>query len=107
MPGGEHAIVDLEKLTAYCLSPQHPRGKHKARVFAALGFGADDAGDLRTALLTAAASLDARPRATDGFGDRYVIDFEVKGPKRTGVIRSLWIVRRGETAPRLTTCFVK
>ena len=35
MPGGEAAIVDLAKLTGYCLNPEHPRGKHKARVFAA------------------------------------------------------------------------
>ncbi|MEO8681206.1 MAG: DUF6883 domain-containing protein [Vicinamibacterales bacterium] len=27
--------------------------------------------------------------------------------KATAVVRSLWIVRRGETAPRLTSCFVK
>ena len=35
MPGSEAAIVDLAKLTGYCLNPEHPRGKHKARVFAA------------------------------------------------------------------------
>ena len=39
LPGGEDAIVDPEKLTGYCLNPEHPRGKHKARVVAtALGF---------------------------------------------------------------------
>ena len=31
-------IVDRQKLTGYCLNPDHPRGKHKARVFAKLGF---------------------------------------------------------------------
>jgi hypothetical protein len=34
MPGGHAAIVDRQKLTEYCLNPEHPRGKHKARVFA-------------------------------------------------------------------------
>jgi len=33
MPGGDKAIVEREKLTGYCLNPNHPRGKHKARVF--------------------------------------------------------------------------
>jgi len=43
LPGGEDAIVDPEKLTGYCLNPEHPRGKHKARVFAtALGFTSEN-----------------------------------------------------------------
>jgi len=40
MPDGDAAIVDRQKLTGYCLNPEHPRGKHKARVFATLGFTA-------------------------------------------------------------------
>ena len=35
LPNGERAVVELEKLTDYCLNPEHARGKHKARVFAA------------------------------------------------------------------------
>ncbi|HXG48805.1 MAG TPA: hypothetical protein VNO52_14360, partial [Methylomirabilota bacterium] len=34
LPNGERAIVDIQKLTAYCLNLQHTRGRHKARVFA-------------------------------------------------------------------------
>ena len=107
IPGGEAAIVDRQKLTGYCLNPEHPRGKHKARVFATLGFTAENADELRTALLRAAASTDAQPTASDEFGDRYVIEFEIKGPRAKGIITSTWIVRRGESAPRLTSCFVK
>jgi len=108
LPGGEDAIVDPEKLTGYCLNPEHPRGKHKARVFAtALGFTAENADDLRAALLTAAAAAEAQPAASDRFGDRYVLEFEIKGPRGAGVVRSTWIVRRGESSPRLTSCFVK
>ena len=107
MPGGETAIVDREKLIGYCLNPEHPRGKHKARVFATFGFTVENADDLRVALLTAAATVDARPAASDQFGDRYVSEFEVKGPGGTGMLKSSWIVRRGERRPRLTSCFVK
>jgi len=47
MPGGDHAIIKRGKLTGYCLNPEHPRGKHKARVFAtALGFTAENADEL-------------------------------------------------------------
>ena len=108
MPGGEAAIVDLEKLTGYCLNSEHPRGKHKARVFAtALGFTARNADELRAALLTAAATADAQPVASDRFGDRYVLEFEIIGPRDARVVKSAWIVRRGESSPRLTSCFVK
>ena len=107
LPGGDAAIVDLQKLTGYCLNPEHPRGKHKARVFAKLGFTAENATDLRAALLTAAATADAQPAASDQFGDRYVIEFEISGQRGSGTVRSTWIVRRGETRPRLTSCFVK
>jgi hypothetical protein len=107
LPGGDAAIVDRQKLTGYCLSPEHPRGKHKARVFATLGFTAENADELRVALLTAGATADAQPAASDQFGDRYVIEFELRGPRGSGVVRSAWIVRRGETSPRLTSCFVK
>ena len=31
-PNGERAIVDIAKLTDYCLNPEHARGKHKARI---------------------------------------------------------------------------
>jgi hypothetical protein len=107
MPGADGAIVDPEKIRGYCLNPEHPRGKHKARVFATLGFTVENAEALRAVLLNAAATRDAQPAQSDEFGDRYVIEFEVRGPLRAGVVRSTWIVRRGETLPRLTSCFVK
>jgi Domain of unknown function (DUF4926) len=62
IPGGDAAIVDRQKLTGYCLNPEHPRGKHKSRVFATLGFTAENADELRTALLRAAASGVGRIR---------------------------------------------
>jgi hypothetical protein len=57
LPRAEHALVDLGKLRDYCLSPIHPRGRHKARVFrAALGLNPSDAAWLRTAILAAVAT---------------------------------------------------
>lgn len=108
LPGGEQAVVDPEKLVGYCLNLEHPRGKHKARVFGSvLGFSAQNADELRAALLAAAAAREAVPAASDRFGERYLIDFEISGPRGTGTVRSAWIVRRGERVPRLTSCYVK
>ena len=61
IPGGDGAIVDRQKLTGYCLNPEHPRSKHKARVFATLGFTAENDDALRASLLTAVATGDAQP----------------------------------------------
>jgi hypothetical protein len=72
-----------------------------------LHFTAENADQLRAALLRAAASGDAQPAASDQYGDRYVLEFEIEGPQAAGIVRSTWIVRRGESAPRLTSCFVK
>jgi hypothetical protein len=108
LPGGNKAIVDREKLVGYCLDPDHPRGKHKARVFAsALGFTAEHADELRDALLRAAATEDAQEALSDRFGRRYMIEFELSAPGGTATVRSTWILRQGEDTPRLTSCYVK
>lgn len=108
LPGGDNAIVDRDKLAGYCLNPEHPRGKHKAHVFATvLGYTLQNVDELRTALMEAAANGDAELTFSDRFGDRYVIDFQVTGPRGTGIVRSTWILRHGDDAPRLTSCYVK
>ncbi len=108
LPNGERAIVELVKLTDYCLDPTHFRGQHKARVFASrLGLGQNDAGAFRAALLEAAKQAENVVRGmVDGFGARYVLDFQLTGPKGSAVVRSAWIIRIGEDVPRFTSCYV-
>jgi len=108
LPGGDRAVVELAKLTDYCLDDTHPRGRHKARVFAArLGLARSDAALLRAELLRAAGgSPDAVQGVADGFGRRFTLDLTVSGPKGSGVVRSAWIVRTGEDFPRLTSCYL-
>lgn len=107
LPNPQSAVVDVRKIRDYCLSPHHPRGRHKARVFAStLGLIAEDAGRLRDALLSAALSEEAIPTESDQYGERYVLDFEMRTDTGTATVRSGWIVRRGEGFPRLTRCWV-
>jgi hypothetical protein len=107
LPNPESAVVDLAKLRDYCLSPEHPRGRHKARMFSAmLGFTAQDAEELQHALLNAAHTYEAFSMVGDDYGQRYAIDFPLEGPDGLVAIRSLWIVRHGENFPRLITCYV-
>ena len=109
IPNAENAVVDLAKLREYCLDPAHPRGKHKARAFAAvLGLTGDDAESLRDALLDAVRTSERAVRGEkDGFGQRYVLDFDYDGPSSSAVVRSAWIVRSDEDFPRFVSCFVR
>lgn len=107
LPNGDRAIVELDKLRRYCLDPMHPRGRHKARVFrAALGLSAVDAVVLRELLLRGAATEDATPGETDPHGTRYTFNVQVSHGERTAVVRTHWIVRKDEDAPRFVTCYV-
>jgi hypothetical protein len=107
LPGGELAVVEIAKLRDYCLNPSRPRGRHKARVFAAaLSLGQSDAELLREELLRAARDAEAKEGDADRYGERYIPDFELAVKDRRAVVRSAWIIRRGEESPRLTSCFV-
>jgi hypothetical protein len=107
LPKGNEAIVELGKIRDYCLSQGHTRGRHKARVFlSALGMTAADAEELRAALLLAAREGDAVLGASDLYGTRYIIDFELSRGGRAAIIRSSWILPAGEGSPRFVTCFV-
>jgi len=104
LPNGEQAIVDDRKLRDYCLNQQHLRGRHKARVLAAAGILQADAEELKTALIAAANSAEARPGNASPYGQRYIVDFDLVRQGRTVRVRSAWIVRSGEDLPRLTSC---
>src|SRR5262245_6957376 len=106
LPNGERAIVERRKLEEYCLNPHHPRGRHKARVFASVGVGQADAEVLREALVVAARNAEAQPGAASPYGQRYIVDFDLVRQARTVPVRSTWIVRTGEHLPRLTSCYV-
>jgi hypothetical protein len=107
LPNADRALVDIGKLRDYCLSSSHPRGKHKARVFAeALGLGEADAEVLQAALQQAAITEEATATDADEYGQRFVLDFDMTTKAGTARIRSAWMIRTGESFPRLVTLYV-
>ena len=89
------------------VDPDHPRGRHKARVFAsALGLTKQDAPMLQQKLLDVAYTHEAIRTKVDAYGVRYQIDFEMESEAGRANVRSTWIVRQGEAFPRLVTCYV-
>jgi hypothetical protein len=107
LPNADRAVLDLRKIEDYCLSPAHPRGRHKARVFRdALGIGRHEADWLHQVLLAGLQAGEATELGRDAFGTRWRIDVPVERQNRRVVIRTVWIVRRGEQVPRFVTCWV-
>jgi len=108
LSNGASAVVDIEKLRDYCLSSQHPEGRHKARVFlSALGMTAADAGKLRDILLSAAVmNNEVSITNADKYGCRYSLDVVVTLGSRKALVRSAWIIKTGEDFPRLVSCYV-
>jgi len=108
LPNGNLAIVDIEKLEAYCLNPEHPKGKHKARVFSSgLGLTAADAPLLMQALLGAAQRGNVSFCEIGEHGELFVVDFLMENGTRSAEVRSVWIIRTDENAPRLVSCYAK
>jgi len=107
LPNAEKAILDIRKLEDYCLSPSHPRGRHKARVFRdALNLQRSDAAWLRETLLEAVRSHEATQTETDAWGTYWDLDVKIGRQSKSAVVRTIWIVRTGESRPSFVTCWV-
>jgi hypothetical protein len=105
VPNAERAVVDIRKLRDYCLNPLHDEGKHKARLFAAIGLTANEAEELQAILLQVVKTSEASLGRRDSYGQRYIIDFPLNWRGKETVIRSGWIIEHGIETPRLTTCY--
>jgi hypothetical protein len=113
LPNAENAVIEIEKLRNYCLNPNHPKGKHKARVFRdKLGFTDKDAERLRRLIFEAILTTEATEQNRTSYGRRFVVDFPVRVDEQLRfvlslvTIRSAWIIKDGEEFARLTTCFI-
>ncbi len=108
LPNAENAIIDKDKIENYCLNLEHPRGKHKARVFiSVLGLTVKDSEYLIGRIKTMIIKVDCLKGEQDQYGQRYTADIEIKYESKKAVVRTSWIIKRNESNPRLTTCYVK
>jgi hypothetical protein len=104
LPHLDQAQVDVTKLTEYVLNPNHPEGRHKARVFlSALGITAANGGWLADAILLSIRNADAVLQADTRWGALYRVDVDIVRGQRCAKVRTAWLCHR--EAARLTTCF--
>ena len=108
LPNAEQAIIDIAKLRDYCLNPNHPEGRHKARVFkSALGLEQSDAEWLAREIARQITLIETCRAEHTSYGWRYDVDMKIVRNDRVAVIRTGWIVRHTENVPRLSTCFAR
>ena len=107
LPNHHRAEIDIAKLRDYCLSPIHLRGRHKARQFlAALGITAAEADWLSAAIRDGISTANAEIDVSDQFGQRWRVDLMLTRQNRRAVVRTVWLIPLGQTAPRLITAWV-
>jgi len=98
------AVVDRGKVLDYLLNETHPENGGKARSFALLGFSREDPEGLMGALRDVAEHGVVVSSAESVHGEKYVIDGWLSvhtQESRQWSIRTVWIIDRGEDAPRL------
>lgn len=106
MPNSRNAIVDADKITGYLLNPEHPDNGGKARFFLGLGFTREAWPVLAVAFRQMAASGSIVSRMETVHGTKYTVDGRIDSPSgKTPVVRTIWIVDRGQESPRLVTAF--
>jgi hypothetical protein len=107
LPNGEFAIIPMEKLTDYCLNPNHSSGKHKARVFAlALGITAENADDLRELIAKAAFEGEVIQQGDTEFGQLYKVDWKIPN-RESMILRTLWKITSDQPNPRLISALTR
>jgi hypothetical protein len=107
LPQARDAVIPTEKLVAYALDPDHPRGRHKARVFAAaLGIGKSDWQYLRDQILEAVVDAEVRGTRITAHGVLYDVLVLVDGLNgATQRVATIWLVT-GARPPRLVSTWV-
>ena len=102
------AVIDRSKVLDYLLNEAHPDNGGKARFFGLLGYSREDPERLVKALREVAEQGDVVSSAESGHGNKYVVDGWLSvhtQESRQWSIRTVWIIDRGEDAPRLVTAY--
>jgi hypothetical protein len=105
VPNAELAHVDEDKILHYLLSDTHPVGRAKAEFFRSLGFAVDQPDELRKALLALVRLEEVVVEVRTDYGEKYAVDGMIVGRDGAARVRTVWIVDRGATVPRLITAY--
>lgn len=104
LPNALQAQVTREKVVDYLLCAEHPDGGSKARFFQHFGFSLDNWSVLAETLRQHGSENKIVDAVESPFGCRYIVEGKIMSPDgRNPRVRTVWIVEKGESAPRLIT----
>jgi hypothetical protein len=99
--------IERNKLDTYLLSPQHPHGRHKARLWSSVfGFDQSDSELLESAIRTQL--NQAKPTERPGGQVRrwQLVIPRFRGPNgNEGLVLIAWALEPGKDSPHLTTAY--
>lgn len=100
--------IDPAKFTTYALNLNHPKGKHKARVFAAgLGYTAENYQPLLHQIEIQALEAEAQAKHVDQYGQHLQVDLTITGATdQEAIVRTGWLVAPKSEVASLTTLYV-
>lgn len=113
--GVDSAALDKHgKLVKYSLNPNHPSGRHKARVWkATLGATQEDADMIYDQVISFLPYAEAAAKEADKHGERFSVMVPVTGPNgKTVDVKTAWIYDRTKDGrsismkPRLATIYI-
>ena len=106
LPNGESAYVPSAKLSGYLQSEIHPIRKAKALFLKNLGYDITNSSTLERDLLLVAHEGDLEDTITSEYGTKYVVNREISTPSgETVLLRTVWIIDRGDSQPRFVTAY--
>ena len=106
VPNKQEAIVDHQKIVGYLLSPHHPVGRNKARVFAQCGYDPGHANELIAELKRIITEGQLVEVIESPYGSKYIVDGTLRCSRGIGLgIRTVWIVETDSRFPRFVTAY--
>jgi len=108
IPGRDKGIIPVEKIRDYLLAHEHPIGKFKAKFFYGLGYYRQNWKALAEDVDRILRQGSVTKSEETNYGIKYVV--EGKLMSRSGIshdVVTVWIVRAGESKPRLITVYPK
>lgn len=97
-------IIEAKKLRDYLLDPTHPEGSTKARYLSEIGYNQENYHTLEVDLRNQHLTCDVQPGQVSIYGVKYEIVAPLVGPNgKKRIIRSVWMIRKGDTFSRLIT----
>jgi hypothetical protein len=103
LPQAERVEIDVRKVSDYLLSPIHPVGRFKARVFSALGFDQAALDAFVSEVRRIAAEGEVAEMEDFAFGRKYTVPGELKGPRGAARVVTVWMQAVGREDVRLVT----